>query len=89
MMMMIIIIIPIMIGALGTILGNAKAWYGALSLPSILEVHVQLSAILGTAHCRKCYVSKLWDCCGDMTVPRKRTGEDHMIIIITHTDILQ
>ena len=85
--MMIIIIIPIMIGALGTISGNAKAWNGRLSLPDIFG-SAQLSAILGTAHCRKCYVSKLWDCCWGMTVPRKRTTEDHIIIIIiTHTDI--
>ena len=61
-MMIIIIIIPIMIGALGTISGNAKAWNGRLSLPDIFG-SAQLSAILGTAHCRKCYVSKLWDCC--------------------------
>ena len=60
--MMIIIIIPIMIGALGTISGNAKAWNGRLSLPDIFG-SAQLSPILGTAHCRKCYVSKLWDCC--------------------------
>ena len=60
--MMIIIIIPIMIGALGTISGNAKAWNGRLSLPDIFG-SAQLSAILGTAHCRKCHVSKLWDCC--------------------------
>ena len=88
-MMIIIIIIPIMTGALGTISGNAKAWNGRLSLPDIFG-SAQLSAILGTAHCRKCYVSKLWDCCWGMTVPRKRTREDHIIIIIiiTHTDIL-
>ena len=34
-MMIIIIIIPIMTGALGTISGNAKAWNGRLSLPDI------------------------------------------------------
>ena len=56
-MMIIIIIIPIMIGALGTISGNAKAWYGRLSLPDIFG-SAQLLAILWTAHCRKCYVSK-------------------------------
>ena len=59
---MMIIVITIMIGALKTISGNAKAWYGRLSLPDIFG-SAQLSAILGTAHCGKCYVSKLWDCC--------------------------
>ena len=38
-----------MIGALGTILGNAKAWYGALSLPGIF----------GSA---RAVVSHPWDC---------------------------
>ena len=56
-MMIIIITIPIMIGALGTISRNAKAWYGRLSLPDIFG-SAQLLAILWTAHCRKCYVSK-------------------------------
>ena len=42
-------VIPIMIGALGTILKNAKAWLRRLSLPDIFG-SVQLSAILGTAH---------------------------------------
>ena len=42
-------VIPILIDALGTISGNAKAWYGRLSLPHIFG-SAQLSAILGTAH---------------------------------------
>ena len=42
-------VIPILIDALGTISGNAKAWYGRLSLPYIFG-SAQLSAILGTAH---------------------------------------
>ena len=42
-------VIAIMIGALGTILKNAKAWLRRLSLPDIFG-SVQLSAILGTAH---------------------------------------
>ena len=42
-------VIPIVIGALGTISKKAKLWYGRLSLPDIFG-SVQLSAILGTAH---------------------------------------
>ena len=42
-------VIPIAIGALGTISKKAKLWYGRLSLPDIFG-SVQLSAILGTAH---------------------------------------
>ena len=42
-------VIPILNDALGTISGNAKAWYGRLSLPHIFG-SAQLSAILGTAH---------------------------------------
>jgi len=43
-------VIPVVIGALGTISGNAKAWYRRLSrLPDIFG-SAQLSAILGTAH---------------------------------------
>ena len=38
-----------MIGALQTILKNAKAWYGRLSLPDIFG-SAQLLAILDTAH---------------------------------------
>ena len=41
--------IPIVVGALGTISVNAKASYGRLSLPDIFG-SAQLSAILGTAH---------------------------------------
>ena len=42
-------VIPIVIGALGTILKNAKAWLRRLSLPYIFG-SAQLSAILSTAH---------------------------------------
>ena len=42
-------VIPIVIGALGTISKKAKLWYERLSLPDIFG-SVQLSAILGTAH---------------------------------------
>ena len=42
-------VIAIVIGALGTISKNAKAWYGKLSLPDFFG-SAQLSAILGTAH---------------------------------------
>ena len=42
-------VIPIAIGALGTIAKKAKLWHGRLSLPDIFG-SVQLSAILGTAH---------------------------------------
>ena len=48
-MMIIIIIIPIMTGALGTVSGNAQAWYGRLSLPGIF----------GSA---RAVVSHPWDC---------------------------
>ena len=40
---------PVVIRTLRTISGNAKAWYGRLSLPDIFG-SVQLSAIFGTAH---------------------------------------
>ena len=42
-------IIPIMIGALGSISKSAKTWFGKLDVPGFLG-SVQLSAILGTAH---------------------------------------
>jgi len=51
----------IMIGALGTISKNAKAWYWRLSLPDIIGM-AQFSAILELAlflSSRKCCVSKL------------------------------
>ena len=41
--------IPIVVGALGTISVNAKASYRRLSLPDIFG-SAQLSAMLGTAH---------------------------------------
>ena len=44
-----VIIIPIMIGALGSISEGAKTWFGKLDVPDFLG-SVQLSAILGTAH---------------------------------------
>ena len=44
-----VIIIPIMIGALGSISKGAKTWFGKLGVPDFLG-SVQLSAILGTAH---------------------------------------
>ena len=43
-----LIVQTIVIGVLGTILKNAKAWYGRLSLPDIFG-SAQLSAILDTA----------------------------------------
>ena len=50
-------VIPIEIGALGTISKKAKVWYGSLSLPDIFG-SVHLSAFLGTAHIlRKSVVS--------------------------------
>ena len=55
MMMIIIIIIPIMIGALGTISGNAKAWYGALSLPGIFG-----SALAVVSHPWDCPLQKVF-----------------------------
>ena len=42
-------IIPVMIGALGSISKGAKAWFGKLDVSDFLG-SVQLSAILGTAH---------------------------------------
>ena len=42
-------IIPIVIGALGSISKGAKTWFGNLDVPEFLG-SVQLSAILGTAH---------------------------------------
>ena len=42
-------IIPIVIGALGSISKGAKTWFGKLDVPDFLG-SVQLSAILGTAH---------------------------------------
>ena len=42
-------IIPIVIGALGSISKGAKTWSGRLDIPDFLG-SVQLSAILGTAH---------------------------------------
>ena len=44
-----VIVKTIVIGVLGTILKNAKAWYGRLTLPDIFG-SAQLSAILDTAH---------------------------------------
>ena len=51
-------VIPIMVGALGTISKNAKTWHGKLNIPDIIG-SAQLSAILGTHIAGKCYVSKL------------------------------
>ena len=42
-------VIPIVIGALGSILKRAKTWYDKLGVPEFIG-SVQLSAILGTAH---------------------------------------
>ena len=42
-------IIPIVIGALGSISKGAKTWFGKLDVPDFLR-SVQLSANLGTAH---------------------------------------
>ena len=42
-------VIPIVIGALGSISKRAKTWYDKLGVPEFIG-SVQLSAILGTAH---------------------------------------
>ena len=42
-------IIPIVIGALGSISKGEKTWFGKLDVPDF-HGSVQLSAILGTAH---------------------------------------
>ena len=44
-----VMIIPIVIGALGSITKGAKTWFGKLEVPDLLG-SVQLSAILGSAH---------------------------------------
>ena len=44
-----VIVIPIVIGTLGTISRNAKSWHGKLDIPDIVG-STQLSAIHGTAH---------------------------------------
>ena len=44
-----VIIIPIVIGALGSISKGANTWFGKQEVPDLLG-SVQLSAILGTAH---------------------------------------
>ena len=56
--------IPIVVGALGTISVNAKASYRRLSLPDIFG-SAQLSAILNwyCPHLAESVVFKLWDCC--------------------------
>ena len=43
------IVIPIVIGALGTVSKNAKTWHGKLNISDIVG-SAQLSAILGRAH---------------------------------------
>ena len=48
-------VIRIVIGALGTISGNGKAWYGRLRLADIFG-SAQLSAMLGTAQIMR----KVW-----------------------------
>ena len=77
-------VIPIMIGALVTVSGNAKdAYYGMLGLPDIFG-SAQLSAILGTAHilltvlCLSCGIAAETR----LRIPRKRPGEDHTIIMV-------
>ena len=42
-------VIPIVIGALGSISKRAKTWYDKLGVPEFIG-SVQLSVILGTAH---------------------------------------
>ena len=44
-----VIVIPIVIGALGTVSKNAKIWHGKLNISDIVG-SAQLSGILGTAH---------------------------------------
>ena len=44
-----VIVIPIVIGTLGTVSRNAKSWHVKLDIPEIVG-STQLSAILGTAH---------------------------------------
>ena len=42
-------VIPIVIGALGSISKRAKTWYDKLGVPEFI-VSAQIAAILGTAH---------------------------------------
>ena len=53
-----VIVIPIVIGTLGTVSRNAKSWHGKLDIPDIAG-STQLSTVLGTAHILRCCVSKL------------------------------
>ena len=67
-------VIPIVIGALGSISKRAKAWYDKLSVPEFIG-SVQLSAILGTAHQVLCLwtAGNGWDIIkGAVSRPRMR-----------------
>ena len=73
-------VLPILTGALRTISGYTKAGNGRLSLPNIFG-SARLSAVLGTAHILR-KVSCVYAAGLLLRIPRKRTGEDHTIIII-------
>ena len=73
-------VLPIVTGALRTISGYTKAGNGRLSLPDIFG-SARLSAVLGTAHILR-KVSCVYAAGLLLRIPRKRTGEDHTIIII-------
>ena len=72
--------LPIVTGALPTISGYTKAGNGRLSLPDIFG-SARLSAVLGTAHILR-KVSCVYAAGLLLRIPRKRTGEDHTMIII-------
>ena len=73
-------VLPIVTGALRTISGYTKAGNGRLSLPNIFG-SARLSAVLGTVHILR-KVSCVYPAGLLLRIPRKRTGEDHTIIII-------
>ena len=55
--------IPIVVGALGTISVNAKASYRRLSLPDIFGSAQYVSHHWYCPHLAESVVFKLWDCC--------------------------
>ena len=68
-------VIPTVIGVLGTTSKNTKAWYERLSAPDVFGSG-QLSANLAKVLCLCGIAAETW-----LRIPRKRTGEDHTIII--------
>ena len=73
-------VLPIVTGALRTISGYTKAGNGRLSLPDIFG-SARLSAVLGAVHILR-KVSCVYAAGLLLRIPRKRTGEDHTMIII-------